>query len=180
MPKPRERILQTSMTLFHQQGYNSTGINQIIEEADVSKASFYQHFKSKDDLCIEFFNRRFDYWVSELESFTSDAKTTEEKFLRSFDFLIYMNQKEDFRGCSFLNIMSEIPVDKKEIHTLIRTHKSKLRASFDEDLKDDILAAHIYLLFESCILTSQLYRSNELIEKSKLIVKNLLKTSSSH
>jgi hypothetical protein len=91
-----------------------------------------------------------------------------------------MNQKEDFRGCSFLNIMSEIPVNKLEIHKVIRNHKSKLRECFNEDLKDDVLASHIYLLFESCILTSQLYRSNELIEKSKLIVKNLLQTSSSH
>ncbi|PWN71080.1 TetR/AcrR family transcriptional regulator [Chryseobacterium phosphatilyticum] len=180
MSKPRERILNTSMILFHQQGYNSTGINQIIEEADVSKASFYQHFKSKDDLCIEFFNKRFKYWVSELENFTSGAKTLEEKFLKSFDFLIYMNQKEDFRGCSFLNIMSEIPVDKIEIHKIIRDHKATLRDSFHKDLKNDILAAHLYLLFESCILTSQLYRSNELIEKSKLIVQNLLQSSLSH
>nr|WP_315035421.1 TetR/AcrR family transcriptional regulator [uncultured Chryseobacterium sp.] len=173
MAKPRERILNTSMTLFHQQGYNSTGINQIIEEADVSKASFYQHFKSKDDLCIEFLNKRFDYWVSELEDFISDAQTVEEKFLKSFDFLIYMNKKEDFRGCSFLNIMSEIPSEKIDIHDVIRNHKSKLRSTFNEDLKDEILSAHIYLLFESSILTSQLYRSNELIEKSKLIVQNL-------
>ncbi|MBV8327798.1 TetR/AcrR family transcriptional regulator [Chryseobacterium sp.] len=182
MSKPRERIISTAMVLFHQQGYNSTGINQIIEEADVSKASFYQHFKSKDDLCIEFFNKRFDYWVSELENFTSGAQNTEEKFMKSFDFLIHMNEKEDFRGCSFLNIMSEIPGEKLEIHTIIRNHKATLRDAFNKDLKNEILSAHIYLLFESSILTSQLYRSNELIEKSKLIVKELLQSSlkSSH
>ncbi|MDC8100624.1 TetR/AcrR family transcriptional regulator [Chryseobacterium rhizosphaerae] len=177
MSRPRERIVSTAMVLFHQQGYNSTGINQIIEEAGVSKASFYQHFKSKDDLCIEFFNKRFDYWVSELENFISDAQTMEEKFMKSFDFLIYMNEKEDFRGCSFLNIMSEIPIDKTEIHHVIRDHKGKLRDCFNKDLNNDILSAHIYLLFESSILTSQLYRSNELIEKSKLILKDLLQSS---
>jgi len=37
MPKPRERILNTAMVLFHKQGYNNT----VIDEADVSKASFY-------------------------------------------------------------------------------------------------------------------------------------------
>ncbi|MCQ9640899.1 TetR/AcrR family transcriptional regulator [Chryseobacterium sp. WG14] len=177
MSRPHERIISTAMVLFHQQGYNSTGINQIIEEANVSKASFYQHFKSKDDLCIEFFNKRFDYWISELEKFTSDAQTIGEKLIKSFDFLIYMNEKEDFRGCSFLNIMSEIPTDKTEIHDVIRDHKGKLRNSFSKDLKNDILADHIYLLFESSILTSQLYRSNELIEKSKLILKDLLQSS---
>ncbi len=127
MRKPRERILSTAMVLFHRQGYNSTGINQIIEDAEVSKASFYQHFKSKDDLCMKFLDRRYAYWVSELESFTSGAQTLEEKFLKSFDFLIYMNEKEDFRGCSFLNILSEIPGEKTEIHNVIRNHKKTLR-----------------------------------------------------
>ncbi|MGE8513692.1 MAG: TetR family transcriptional regulator [Chryseobacterium culicis] len=177
MPRPRERILSTAMVLFHQQGYNSTGINQIIDEAEVSKASFYQHFKSKDDLCIEFLNKRYDYWVSELEKFTSEAETVQEKILKSFDFLIDMNKREDFRGCSFLNILSEIPADKEEIHKVIRHHKNKLRECFNEDIQNDMVSAHVYLLFESSILTSQLYRSDELIEKSKIIVKEILSTS---
>lgn len=177
MPRPRERILSTAMVLFHRQGYNNTGINQVIDEAKVSKASFYQHFRSKDELCIEFLNKRYDYWASELEQFTSEAKTAQEKILKSFDFLIDMNEREDFRGCSFLNILSEIPADKEEIHKVIRHHKSKLRACFNEDIQNDIAAAHIYLLFESSILTSQLYRSNELIEKSKIIVQDILNIS---
>lgn len=177
MPKPRERILNTAMVLFHRQGYNNTGINQIIEEAEVSKASFYQHYKSKDDLCIEFLNKRYDYWISELEKFTAETETIQEKFQKSFDFLIDMNEREDFRGCSFLNILSEIPADKEEIHKVIRHHKYKLRECFNEDIQNDMISAHIYLLFESSILTSQLYRSNELIEKSKVIVQDLLNAS---
>ncbi len=35
----RERILQTAMKLFYSQGIKSTGINQIIEESKVAKAS---------------------------------------------------------------------------------------------------------------------------------------------
>ncbi|WP_223599026.1 TetR/AcrR family transcriptional regulator [Chryseobacterium sp. GVT01B] len=177
MPRPRERILSTAMVLFHRQGYNNTGINQIIEDAGVSKASFYLHFRSKDELCIEFLNKRYDYWASELEQFTSETKTVQEKMLKSFDFLVDMNKREDFRGCSFLNILSEIPADKEEIHKVIRHHKSKLRECFNEDIQNDIAAAHIYLLFESSILTSQLYRSNELIEKSKIIVQEILNIS---
>ncbi|AZA93568.1 HTH-type transcriptional repressor nemR [Chryseobacterium nakagawai] len=177
MSKPRERILSTTLLLFHKQGFNSTGINQIIEEANVSKASFYQHFKSKDELCIEFLNKRYDYWVSELKKFISGALGSEEKILKSFDFLMYMNEKENFRGCSFWNILSEIPADKEEIHSVLRYHKNKLRIFFNDEMKDEKIAAHIYLLFESSILTSQLYRSNEFIETSKTIIKNILHSS---
>ncbi len=175
MYRPRERILNTASVLFHQQGYNNTGINQIIEDSGVSKASFYQHFKSKDDLCIEFLKRRYDYWVSELVSFTSGAADLKDKLIKSFDFLIYMNKKENFRGCSFLNLLSEVSAEKTKIHDVIRDHKNRLRISFSSEIEDELLAAHIYLLFESSILTSQLYRSNELIEKSKIILRELLK-----
>ncbi|MBM7420241.1 MULTISPECIES: TetR/AcrR family transcriptional regulator [Chryseobacterium] len=175
MDKPRNRILNTVKVLFHKQGYSNTGINQIIEEANVSKASFYTNFKSKDDLCIEFLNQRFDYWVSEFENFRKGTTSLREKILKSFDFLMYMNEKEDFRGCSFLNLLSEVPADKAEIHASILDHKRRLRDSFSNEIDDEILSAHIYLLFESCIITSQLYRSNELIERSKIILHDIIK-----
>ena len=147
MASPKERIVATTFDLFSRQGYNSTGINQIIAEAEVAKASFYQHFKSKEDLCVEFLN---------------------------VDFLIYMNEKEHFRGCSFLNILSEIPADNVKILEVIQSHKADLRNYFLKLLKDDVVSDHIYMLFESSIIESQLFKSNELIEKSKKIVIHLI------
>lgn len=175
MQLPRERILITASDLFDCQGFSNTGINQIIQEANVSKATFYAHFKSKDDLCIEFLERRFDYWVAELEKFTDGSPSPKIKILKSFDFLMHMNEKENFRGCSFLNILFEVPEDKTEIHYIIREHKRRLRICFDNEINDELLSAHIYLLFESCIITSKIYRSNELIEKSKSILYDSLK-----
>ncbi|MGG5209871.1 TetR/AcrR family transcriptional regulator [Chryseobacterium sp. MIQD13] len=174
MASPRERIVETASCLFGKQGYNSTGINQIISEAKVAKASFYQHFKSKDDLCIEYLNVRHQYWFNELNHFCLQEKDLKLKILKSFDFLIYMNQKESFQGCSFLNILSEIPMDNAKILSVIQHHKTGLRNYFSELLKDDILSDHIYLLFESSITESQLFKSDELIEKSKKIINNLI------
>lgn len=54
----QERILHTAYRLFYQNGYRATGINQIIEEAKVAKASFYHHFKSKEDLAIAYLELR--------------------------------------------------------------------------------------------------------------------------
>jgi AcrR family transcriptional regulator len=77
---PRERILNTASILFHKQGYNNTGINQIIADSGVSKASFYDHFKSKDDLCLEFLNQRYEYWSSQWNAFISKASNQKEKY----------------------------------------------------------------------------------------------------
>ena len=170
MKSPRERIISTTFNLFAKQGYNSTGINQIISESEVAKASFYLHFKSKEDLCVEFLNVRHEYWFHELHIFSAQSEDLYSKIMNAFDFLIYMNKKENFRGCSFLNILSEIPTDNIKILNVIQSHKADLRNYFLELLKDDDLSDHIYMLFESSIIESQLYKSNELIEKSKKIV----------
>lgn len=174
MSSPKERIIDTASTLFHRQGYNSTGINQIISEANVAKASFYQHFKSKDDLCIAFLNARHEYWFSELITYVSKSKSLKKRILNAFDFIIYMNEKEDFRGCSFLNILSEMSKEQGSILSVIQTHKNDLRKFFENELGEELSSAHIYLLFESSIIESQLFKSNELVEKSKNIINNLI------
>ncbi len=171
---PRERILATASILFHQQGYNSTGINQVINEAKVAKATFYQHFKSKDDLCVEFLNKRHLYWFDELSNYTSKEKKLKAKIISAFDFIIQMNEKENFRGCSFLNILSEISKDQDNILKVIQAHKNELRIFFRQLLEDELLATHIYLLFESSIIESQLFKSNDIVIRSKSIINNLI------
>lgn len=172
--QPKERILEKTFTLFHKQGYNATGINQIIDESKVAKASFYQHFKSKEDLCVAFLEKRHSFWFDELLKFTANTEDSNAKVLASFDFLIFMNKNENFRGCSFLNILSEIPSDNVKILNVIQSHKNDLRTYFLEILKDELISDHIYLLFESCIIESQMFKSNQLIEQSKKIIQTLI------
>lgn len=172
--QPRERILEAAFTLFHEQGYNTTGINQIIANSKVAKASFYQHFKSKEDLCVEFLNKRNAFWFDKLEEFTSNSKTGKTKILASFDFLIEMNEIEKFRGCSFLNLLSEIPADNIKVLTVIQNHKKDLRDYFKQFLADNQLADHIYLLFESAIIESQVFKNQWAVTKSKSIVNSLI------
>ena len=52
-PKARERILDTAAQLFQERGYSEVGINEIIDKAETAKATFYQHFPSKQSLCAE-------------------------------------------------------------------------------------------------------------------------------
>ena len=51
----RENIVKTASELFYRNGYNSTGINEIIRESGIAKATLYNHFKSKEDLCLSYF-----------------------------------------------------------------------------------------------------------------------------
>lgn len=50
----REVILQTATRLFQRQGYNGTGLNQIIEESGAPKGSIYYHYPNgKEEIAIE-------------------------------------------------------------------------------------------------------------------------------
>jgi hypothetical protein len=85
-----------------------------------------------------------------------------------------MNAKEDFRGCSFLNILAEIPNDNIKILKVIQEHKKDLRDYFSALISDENISEHIYLLFESSIMESKMFKSNQLIERSKMIVDRLV------
>ncbi|MGB5338112.1 MAG: TetR/AcrR family transcriptional regulator, partial [Gammaproteobacteria bacterium] len=60
-PPARARILETASDLFAAQGYRATGVNEVIEKSGVAKATFYNHFPSKDELCLAYLKTRNDF-----------------------------------------------------------------------------------------------------------------------
>lgn len=61
MPRPshKDTIVQSALAVFHQFGYHASGVQVIVDHAGVPKGSFYNHFKSKDDLGLEVLDA---YW----------------------------------------------------------------------------------------------------------------------
>ena len=167
----RKKILDTASRLFYHQGYNATGINQIIEEADVAKASLYQHFKSKEDLLIGYLEIVFEQTMSRLRYIASTKSEAKEKISALFEYLSeYANSKE-FCGCNFLNIAGEIPAENVRIYDIIRQKKIETRAFFTEILKSDSmeedemqraesLADGIYILFDGAIMSCKVFGSS--------------------
>jgi AcrR family transcriptional regulator len=79
----RERILGASRQLFAEQGVNTTGMDQLCAEAQVSKRTLYQHFSGKDELIAEHL-RRFDPDVLP-EVFDNTDLTPRERLLAAFE-----------------------------------------------------------------------------------------------
>lgn len=175
---PKQRLLKTASELFYRQGYNNTGINQVINEAEVAKASLYQHFGSKEALCVAYLKAKHINWFEELNQFISTKQKPTEKILASFDFLEMTTKRDDFRGCSFLNILSEVPTASESIVNEAVGHKSKLRSFFKELLHtadQQVNADTIYLLFEAAITESQVYKNVWPIRSAKETVSRLVR-----
>lgn len=104
----RERILQTASDLFYLEGLNSVGVNRIIEEADVAKATFYRYFPSKELLVLAYLDEMDRPWVAALRAAAgSDPRPAAERLMAMFDVLLWDGHPEDYRGAAFLKASAE-------------------------------------------------------------------------
>ena len=79
------RIVSAAWKLFYQYGYSNTTIDDIVEESNTSKGSFYHYFSSKDDL-MGSLSYLFDEKYEELSETMNPSLSPLEK-------LITMNQE---------------------------------------------------------------------------------------
>src|SRR5678816_4532282 len=61
---PRERLLGTASRIFYAEGINTVGVSRLVEEADVTLATFYRHFPSKQDLVLAYLQSVHDDFAS--------------------------------------------------------------------------------------------------------------------
>ena len=96
--------------LFARNGIQAVGVDEIIRQAGVAKASFYHHFASKDDLVLEFLNLREERWT--LAWVEGEAKrrasTPQEQLLAIFDLFDEWFHRKDFEADSFVNVLLEL------------------------------------------------------------------------
>ncbi len=173
----RTRIVETAAKLFYSQGYNSTGINQLIKEAGVAKASLYQHFPSKEDLLVEYLRVTAIDTNKILAEVIAKPKTPQDKVLAMFDFLIAFSKQTSYNGCNFLNVAAELPQEHEDVKSMIKTQKNHVRNLFAEILRPigkEKLADELYVLFDAALVTSKVYGADWPIETTKTIAQKLL------
>lgn len=111
----RDRILEVASDLFYRQGYRATGINEVIEKSGVAKATFYNHFPSKDELYEASLNAKRDYELSTIDGIIHKHTDPRDKLVNILKWLIKWAKDTEFRGCAFLHAASEVPDPKSKI-----------------------------------------------------------------
>jgi len=180
----RETIVKTASRLFYEQGYNLTGINEIIKEAGIAKATLYSHFRSKEDLCVAYLKFRNETFLVDIEEFCRKQDRGEAQLLGLFGFLEKFYDDKGFNGCWCMNTVSELPRDNGKVRQEIQKQKNDFLTLIHKllidnypdmaDKKQDLLAKQIYLIYEGAISESHLHQSSWPITSAKELCQQIL------
>jgi AcrR family transcriptional regulator len=129
-PDARERILEAAYELFSRNGIRAVGIDAIIERSGVARMTLYRHFGSKDALVLAFLARREERWTKDWLQREVHERATDpaERLLAIFDVFDGWFQREDFEGCSFINVLLEIGDRRHELNRASADYLAKIRA----------------------------------------------------
>ena len=120
----RERILDTAFRLFYAFGIRAVGVDRIIAESGVAKATFYRWFPAKDDLVLAYLDQVDRVWSGQLhEAAEASGPDPADELVGLFDALGTACRREGYRGCAFLNAAAEA-VPGTPVHERTVAHKA--------------------------------------------------------
>lgn len=167
----RERILATASDLFYREGIRAIGVDTVVERSGVSKTSLYRVFDSKDALISAFAaekNRLFwAWWDGVEEKHAEDPRALLDALLSGIAKRI---AHPAFRGCPFLNLMTEFPDDNHPGRVIARDNKDEMRARLATIVarlgvrNPDRTASQIALLINGAYVTGLMVDSADLKE----------------
>lgn len=124
----RERILETASSLFYRQGVRAVGIDRVIEEAGVAKASLYRHFRTKDDLVAAFLEREDrDFWGTWDAVAAQHANEPRAELDAHLAWIGQRIARPGYRGCPQLNVAAEFADPEHPARQVAAAHKRELR-----------------------------------------------------
>lgn len=176
----RHTIVSTAAHLFYANGYNKTGINEIIAEAGIAKATLYNHFPSKEDICLAYLQYKHLLFSQEIKAYCLAKPTGKKRVLAIFDFLHDFFKKDDFNGCWCIKTAAEIPRDNIKISTEIKNQKIAFIDFINELICNNLpnekesLAKKTYLLYESAVAESHLHKDDWPIREMKHLCSQII------
>lgn len=128
----RQRILETAFGLFYAHGLRAVGVDRIIAESGVAKATFYKHFPGKDDLVLAYLDKVDGIWRGQLaEAATAAGSEPAEQLAGMFDALATACRRDGYRGCAFINAAAESEPGSR-VHERTVVHKDAVRGWVQE------------------------------------------------
>jgi TetR/AcrR family transcriptional regulator, transcriptional repressor for nem operon len=176
MPRPslKEQIVVGALHTLHHKGFNGSSVEDITTAAKVPKGSFYNHFKSKEDLALTALDR---YWQQVSNGFQTlqDPKvlplTRLKRYIRH---LIKIGQATGFSpGCFIGNMSLEVtdqsPAIREKLAVYLKAwsravescvKEAQMDGSIRKDIDASLIGQFIINSWEGAVMRSRVDRDD--------------------
>ena len=164
-PSPRERLLEAADRLFYEQGVCTVGVDRILKDADVARASLYTAYGSKEELVRAYLQRRSENWQATVAEVLPERwGTPRERIVGIFTLLTEWFATPGYRGCPFINASAEAGAGAA-VEEVRDRHREWVRGLFAGLARaagagdPDTLSAQLVLLYDGSMVGAQLDHS---------------------
>ncbi|MDT0268991.1 helix-turn-helix domain-containing protein [Streptomyces sp. DSM 44915] len=177
---PAQRLMAAAERLFPLEGIRAVGIERLISEAEVARASLYHAYGSKDGLVVAYLDRRDEVDRAAWHSAVARAEGPVARLLTLFDLAERGAPGRGFRGCLYLNAATEFPDRAHPVAQAVARHRGWLRGMLTEELRaagvpePAALAPVVELLYDGALAGSKFSGSTEPIALARERVRALL------
>jgi AcrR family transcriptional regulator len=170
---PAQRLLDAASTLFAKEGIRAVGIDRILSEAKVARASLYQVYGSKDALILAYLERQDDQDRAAYARAAARVEEPVDRVLLVFDLVAKFARRKGFRGCLYLNALTEFPDASHTVSAAVSRHRTWLVDLWTQGLSAAGLAdpgptvGQLVLLYDGGLAGCKVTRSVEPIMQAK-------------
>ena len=119
----RLRLLSTASQIFYAEGIHAVGVDRIVAEAKVTRATFYRHFPGKEDLVLAYLQAADQAIRGQISSAATTAATPSAAVQAVAASIADDIRSSGFRGCAFLNAVAEYPDPASPVHQAVLSHR---------------------------------------------------------
>ncbi|BFO18592.1 TetR family transcriptional regulator [Streptomyces sp. KM77-8] len=182
----RARLLSTATRIFYAEGIHSVGIDRIIAEAQVTRATLYRHFAGKEELVRAYLGQADQAMRAQVAAAVADSPSAPGRIRAVATTITDGIRSPGFRGCAFLNAAAEYFDPAHPIHQAVLAHRqwflttvTDLLAQADEETAD-AAGRHFVMLRDGAMAAGCLF-DPDLISRTFLDgVEGILEACAAH
>jgi AcrR family transcriptional regulator len=178
----RTRLLTTASGIFYAEGIHSVGVDRILSEAQVTRATFYRHFPGKEDLVLAYLSAADQVIRGQVEAAIAVGSPPVDTLRVVGESIAQGIRSQGFRGCAFLNAVAEYPDPDHPVHRAVLAHRqwfldtiTELLASVREETAEPA-ARHYVMLRDGAMASGCLFDPDLVCETFLRGVEGLVRT----
>lgn len=120
----RSRLLETASRVFYAEGIHAIGVDRLVAEANVTRATMYRHFPGKEELVLAYLQQADAGIRAQVEPLMAGGSAPDDVLRAIAASIAEGIRSSGFRGCAFLNAAAEYPDAGHPVRQAVLAHRA--------------------------------------------------------